>query len=437
MRHRGARRAPPRRWVHLTALVSALLLLALDGAVLVARRPAGPAPVAPAPTSAADPQVLRVARLVAELRGLTFEQVPEPTALPPASLAERAAALLDDYRPEDAAADRRILVTLGMLPADTDLRALLREALAGGVGGFYDRDSGELVVRSRDPATPLEPAEELILAHELIHALVDQRLGLPRVEASTGQEDAATAVAALIEGDATLVTQRYAQRALAVADQLRLAGQELRAGGDLAGTAALPYVVRRSLLLPYQEGVRFVAALLEHGGWAAVDAAYRDPPVSTAQVLFPQRYLDGEVPATPRPLGTLPAPWWRAAASALGAADLLVLFEAPGGEVSRALDDPLEAVAGWNGGALHLWNNEQDSAVGIVLVRRGDDELCGAVAAWTTASFPDLRRARRASGERLAVRGSGRAAVVACSDREVRVGVAPDLELARQLVAPP
>jgi hypothetical protein len=42
--------------------------------------------------------------------------------------------------------------------------------------------------------------------------------------------------------------------------------------------------------VPYSDGPDLVGELRDRGNWSAVDAAYDDPPVSTDQVIHPERY---------------------------------------------------------------------------------------------------------------------------------------------------
>jgi hypothetical protein len=61
-------------------------------------------------------------------------------------------------------------------------------------------------------------------------------------------------------------------------------------------TSAVPGWMLRQLQFPYLAGFAFVNGLRATGDWAAVDAAYDDAPVSTEQVLHPEKYLDREAP---------------------------------------------------------------------------------------------------------------------------------------------
>jgi hypothetical protein len=150
--------------------------------------------------------------------------------------------------------------------------------------------------------------------------------------------------------------------------------------------------------------------------------------------MFPERYVAQERASTPRRLGRLAEPWSRERrmSGTFGAADLLWLFRAPGGKRSRALDDSLARAAAWGGGRVEVWTRDAATAVAIVLARhssRGD--LCESVLTWYGRAFPDAVR----SGEPVVVfAGKTQHAVVACTRREVRVGIAPEAADARRLV---
>jgi len=427
------------RWAGL-ALALTLLVATVDVALLLWRSPdpdppaAAPSPTE-RPTESLEQQVARVAGVVERIRGLTFPELPLPTYLSRDQLGERIAAFLDEYGDEQAEVDRRILELLGALPRGYDLRAGLTALLSEQVAGFYDPVTGELVVAVAQDGRRLSPLEELFLAHELEHALADATLGLPGEPDVPQSEDAALARSALIEGDATLTMQEYVSVGLSVLDQIRLAVESLGTLRQFEALDQVPWALRRSLELPYVEGLAFVTHLRDRGGWQAVDAAYARPPASTAQILFPERYDAGGEPVSPPDAGSLAAPWSQRARTSFGAADLLFLLEAPGDDRTAALDSPREHVAAWAGGALTLWTNDQSDrdAVALVLVARTPaGELCDTVTAWYLRAFPDVDPAGRSrSDEVLAADGVEQDAVVRCEGEVVRVGIAPDLQTAR------
>jgi hypothetical protein len=369
-----------------------------------------------APSTSGGKTVSAVARDVERLRGLRLKKLPRPRYLTGRALDRRLARWVEEYPEAEAAADSRILVALGALPPGSDLKELVGRALAGQVAGFYDPRTGELVVDAGDDRT-LGGFDRVVLAHELEHALADQALGLPDAvrgdDQPAGREDAALAATAVVEGDATLLMEVYALDHLSFADALRSIAPALASMRDLD---ALPHVVRSSMLFPYEEGLRFVCALYERGGWRAVDRAYRRLPASSAEIMFPERYGSGERPVDPpdppRPGGG----WRRLDVQALGAADLLTLFEAPGGDEKRALDDARARAGAWAGGEVHAWARGAETAIALGLVdRRPGGRLCDSIKEWRAAARIE--------------------AAVRCVGRDVRVGIAPDAGTASRLVS--
>lgn len=385
----------------------------------------------------AEPGVVRPEAVVAQVqkvRELTFEEIPEPTYLTASELSERASGYAEDYPTDEAAADSELLSSLGAVPDGSDLKELTAAALGEQVAGFYDTDTKQIVVTG-DPEAGLDPIEELTLAHEFEHALADQVLGLPVDEdfPPDGAEDSTLAATALVEGDATLTMALYSFTGAAIAPSA-LFGTEL---AGAAGMTALPYYLERGMIFPYAEGLAFVCNLYREGGWSAVNEAYANPPTTTAQILFSERYESEEEAADPRD-SVSPGPGWlNEEVRAFGAADLLFLFEAPGDRIDRALDQPKERAAGWAGGEVFLWGREDGlgTATGMVLVQRsGERSLCRSMKEWYRAAFPDAPQVRRLPGEQLASLGTDEAASLRCDGSEVRLGIADDLGTARRVI---
>ena len=366
------------------------------------------------PETSGGETVAAVARDVERLRHLRFRRLPKPRYLTGRALDRRLTRLLEEYPDEELAADGRTLIALGALPPKSDLETLVKRAYTGQVAGYYDPRNGELVVDS-GADRKLDGIDRVTLAHELEHALADQRLRLPNAVRGAvppdGSEDAAVAASALVEGDATLLMEIYALEHLSFRDALRSLAPAYIAEVELR---RLPHVLRASLLFPYEEGARFVCDLHERGGWKAVDRAYRDPPGSSAEILFPERYGHAAVdPADPPGLG---GAWRRIDRQAFGAADLLWLLQAPGGDEDRALADVRDRVAAWTGGEVHTWASGRRTAVALRLVdRRPGGALCASMKAWRTAARLE--------------------AEIRCVGRSVRVGIAPDARIAARLVS--
>ena len=81
----------------------------------------------------------------------------------------------------------------------------------------------------------------------------------------------------------------------------------------LAATGVYVFLVSwNDFLFPYTSGYDFIEGFFLDGGWAAVDELWLNPPISTEQILHPNRYPD-DVPVeliVPELLDTL-GPMWR------------------------------------------------------------------------------------------------------------------------------
>ena len=381
-----------------------------------------------------EAQVEDIARAVEDLRGLSFPSDVQPVFVSSEEMARRVRALVEEsYPPEIADFDTRLLTALGMLPAGYDLMSAQLDLLDTGVAGYYDPETSELVVAISDRDQPLGAIDQVTLAHEMIHALTDARLGLPdAIEDPGADTETARAQQALIEGDATLGMQQFSLGALGFEEQLsmltdpRLLGAQQEAG-------EFPYVLSNGVQLPYLEGMSFTCAVYASGGWDAVDLAYDDPPTNTSQILFPERFILDRVEALdPQPVGSPIGDWETLRQVGFGAIDLLMLFSAPGDDPGASLSDPRERARAWAGGQAAVWSRGEDTAVGISLVDSGEGStpLCESMISWELAAFPDSRDlSRTAVG--LTHSGEDRVAVILCDGSGVQLGIASDLDSAR------
>jgi hypothetical protein len=301
--------------------------------------------------------VARVARGVERARELEFDRLPRVREVSAAEA--RRAGLLELDRSVPRRRQRleeRLLKLLGLLPRSATLRELIGTALTGQVAGYYIPRSDTLaLVRG----TGLEGIlADVALAHELTHALEDQRFGIEPHGAAGFLRDRAGAEFALIEGTATLVMVDYIALTRGLGRELP-AGLRRRLLDELEGLAlpassGLPRYVRESLVFPYAAGARFVNHVQTRGGWAAVDRVFRsDRPASTEQILHPGKYDAGERPVPVRVGGVrreLPAGARVVARGDLGEFDTAqFLHEANG----RARSE--RAARGWGGSAFALW----------------------------------------------------------------------------------
>jgi hypothetical protein len=378
--------------------------------------------------------VEEIASQVEGLRELEFTRDVEPEFLNDQQMTERVQEVfLEEYPTRIADVEQRLLAALGAIPRGTDLRQLRTDAIGQQVAGFYEPETGELVVRQS--GAEVSAIDRITLAHELDHALTDQVLGIPLPDdPEVGQEDANLAALALVEGDATAVMQRYSAT-LGFDEQFDLLDPEAIAQAE-AGLSGFPPYLEQELVFPYEEGLSFVCDLYAEGGWDAVNRAYEHPPASTDQVLFPERYREGEQPVEPPDTRAPGKGWAEDATVQMGAANLLWLFSAPGGDRSRALEDPRSAAGEWAGGRVQLWTRGSESAVGIALVQRpGSEGLCSSVREWYRESFDDDDPAPMPGTVEMAMDGPQQDAIVDCERSEVRLGIGPTLKEALRVAS--
>jgi len=292
--------------------------------------------------------VHKIERDVERLRGHKFKKRVEPAVVSSDEAREAALRDLDkDYPPAQRKADEELLKLLALVPPDTDIVKLLAAISGEQVIGYYDTRRKELRLVSGNGAD--SPAlVDITLAHELTHALEDQVFGLKESAGTT--DDEASALTALHEGTATYVMNEFTNCCVKPGE-LALGGlSSLFGGGD---TTKLPPYVERTLIFSYTGGERFVEELHRAtGDWSLVDAALRSqPPVSTEQIIHPEKYVPFEKPdrveldAKPE----LGDGWTRAGAGVLGELDTRELLRL--GDAGAASD----AAAGWGGGRYELW----------------------------------------------------------------------------------
>ena len=250
-----------------------------------------------------------------------------------------------EYPAGEAEADARTLIAFDLLEPGIDLRQVRRGLLEQNIAGFYDErpHRRRLYVVSEDRR--LTPMNQLILSHELRHALQDQHANVHTVVADAigDFDDRRLAYLALLEGDATFVMERFLRRRLEIA---RLDVPETSdfamPVGDMPGT---PAVLRDQMVLPYVIGTPFARDLWRRGGWAALQEAWSRPPDSTEQVLHPEKYWQRERPA-PVAFSYAPRKGFLLQEGVLGEAYARTLL---GGAADSA-------AAGWAGDRFRVWD---------------------------------------------------------------------------------
>ncbi len=326
-----------------------------------------------------------------DLRGRKLLEPVKPQLLTREELKKRMIKIMaEDYTDEELRETDRSLKAFRLVPEDLDLKATMTNLLTEEVGGFYNpKDKAMVLIREGGDEPKKrkkglfgrlfggEPkfdkdGTKITLAHEMTHALQDQHFDLQALDkAVEHDEDMVLALTALVEGDATLVM--FAEMLRGDEDPkdildyppavMDAAFGTLRAMLPWASGKTMqksPLILRESLIFPYHKGTVFVLHLTNHGEWELVDKALRSPPVSTEQILHPEKFYDKDKLDEPTEV-KLPdlaevvgKSWKRVGGNVLGEFQTTILL-ADGPASTRKAQ---VAAAGWDGNRYVVFESE-------------------------------------------------------------------------------
>jgi hypothetical protein len=293
-------------------------------------------------------------REVAEVGDIPFQRDVPIAFMEHAELVEYLREVLDsEYPLAQARADERLLQALDLLGPEVDLRTLRARVLEDNVIGFYDERPGHKRLFAVSEEAAFTPMNQIVLVHELRHALQDQYEELHwQLPEDVGDfDDRRLAWMSLLEGDATLVMERFVlgrlgALGLGLPDNVADQSYSDMAVPGLADVPGAPPVIRDQLVMPYLVGRDLARAIEVRGGARAMQEAWRRPPASTEQVLHPEKYFSGESPLVVTPRGA-PEAGRLLSQGVLGELLIRTLVEEAA---------PAPAAAGWGGDAWRLWD---------------------------------------------------------------------------------
>lgn len=235
-----------------------------------------------------------IEEVISKIRGLKFLHPVAYDVLTRAGIKKVIGQKLDaQYSEQDFKNVATGLSAFGLLPPDYPLRQKFMGLLDEQVAAFYDQHQHKLFMFG--DASLRGAQNRIVLAHELTHALQDQNFGLLKMplEIKTN-DDLALATSALIEGDATIamsdfMLQNFTLKTL----RENLSGMFSQ---NMEQLQKAPRYLREMLIFPYLRGQEFCSALRARGGNEAVSGAFKNPPVSSSQILHPEKYFAHEEP---------------------------------------------------------------------------------------------------------------------------------------------
>jgi hypothetical protein len=301
---------------------------------------------------------------------------------------------LEDYSAEDSQTDALTLAAFGLLEPDFDLYTFYTDLLSEQIAGFYDQKTKEMVVVQGEG---FGGPERLTYAHEYTHALQDQNYDIENGlnfndDACDADSERCAAIQALIEGDATLEEYNWFYANGTAEDQSEI--MDFYNNLEMPIFDSAPEFLAMDFTFPYEYGYAFVESLYSQGGWGSVDRAYQDLPVSTEQILHPERYPDDKPIPTSLPdfAGTLGDGWEEIDRGTMGEWYTYLIL-AKGQDTNAQLDDTeaQTAAEGWGGDAYVVYHNADSGETVMVLQTTWDstDE-----AAEFAAAFRDYATGR-------------------------------------------
>ncbi|MFC1997003.1 hypothetical protein ACFLXI_05270 [Chloroflexota bacterium] len=276
-----------------------------------------------------------------------------------------------DYSPEDARIEALTFTSFGLLQPDYDLYTLYTDLYSEQIGGFFDTETKEMVVVQDEG---FGGVERFVYAHEYTHVLQDQNFDLENGltfndEDCEAETERCSAILALIEGDATITQSRWFFSNATTEDQAELL-QLMVEETKMPVFNSAPEFITLGLTFPYEYGYHFVDHLYNIGGWGTIDRAYQIPPLSTEQIMHPDRYPDDKpilvsLPALEEILGT---GWEELDRGVMGEWSTYLIL-AKGLDENARIDEnqAKSAVQGWGGDAYVVYNKSDTGETVMIM----------------------------------------------------------------------
>jgi hypothetical protein len=205
-------------------------------------------------------------------------------------------------KPDEIRAEELTLKKFGLVPPDFDLAKNTVDLLTEQAAAFYDYDKKKLFITDSTPSDTREP----VLAHELAHAIADQNYNLARfIRQGRKSDDGSTARLAVMEGQATWLMSEFLARKVGqtLKDSPTLLAMMSSVNDGGSGQYPVfdnsPLYLRLSLVFPYTKGMLFQNAVYDRNGQYGFAEVFLKPPVSTQQIMHPDKYFSGVKPTEP------------------------------------------------------------------------------------------------------------------------------------------
>ncbi len=238
-----------------------------------------------------------IAKKVAKLRGLPLKHKVKSGVMNKAQVKKRILKILHtEYTDAELDAESLSLKRFGLIPETSNYLKIMVDLLQDQIAGFYDPADKKLFIAGWAPE-----GGEMLMAHEIDHALQDQHFDLKAfMKDDKRNGDSMGARQALVEGDgmALMIEFKLAEMKQAPPWGNPMIVSLLTSGmrQEMKGMSKVPLALREGLVFPYLSGLEFVAHVRKTHPWKAIDAIYSKPPLSTEHILHPEKYESYEQP---------------------------------------------------------------------------------------------------------------------------------------------
>ncbi len=263
----------------------------------------------------------------------------------------------DVAKPDEIRAEELTLKKFGLVPQDFDLARNTIDLLTEQAAAFYDYEKKKLFITE----TTSQESQEPVLAHELSHALADQNFNLAKfIHQGRKSDDGSTARLAVMEGQATWLMSEYLARKMGQSLKespalVAMMSKMTESSGQYPVFDQAPLYLRHTLVFPYTKGMLFQHAVYERDGMNAFAEVFRKPPLSTQQILHPDKYFANLKPADPElPDPHLPRGYKGLVGGSLGELEHGILLEQ---YTTKAHAD--ELAPHWRGSSFELRENKK------------------------------------------------------------------------------
>ena len=276
-------------------------------------------------------------------------------------------------KPEEIRAEELTLKKFGLVPNDFDLAKNTVDLLTEQAAAFYDYDKKKLFITDSTPSDTREP----VLAHELAHAIADQNYNLAKfIRQGRKSDDGSTARLAVMEGQATWLMSEFLARKVgqSLKDSPTLLAMMSSVNDGGSGQYPVfdnsPLYLRLSLVFPYTKGMLFQNAVYDKDSQYAFAEVFLKPPVSTQQIMHPEKYFSGVKPTEPDlPDPHLPKGYKSLVGGTLGELEHSIMLEQFSGK------ETAEKVAPhWRGSTFALVENKKLGRVVLLYAVEWDSE---------------------------------------------------------------